>query len=469
MAVDTHHPQYAADAWKKIRDICEAEDVDEYIVPINPLDRSPENRARNKQFRERAVFTAIAGFTVAGMNGLLFRDWPKLIVPDFLQYMAKDCTGTGISLYQQSQNVASDLITLGRAGLWVDFPKTPSGGVSVAEMDRYRAKIHSFAPEQIINWAEREIDGTPILSLVVLHETSYEQVPGEYELVEVQNIIELYLDDAGVYNVRRWRKTEDDKEFQPGEAVQPRRYDGTTWNRVLFTFVGAKDNTTSVDRAPMRDIVRLNIGHYNNSAVYEDSVFICGQPQPWMSGIDVSLAQLMRESGVYWGSNQLLPVPEGQQVGLIQAQPNTIARQAMLDKLDQAIGLGAMYITPGSAVKTATQAAGEQQTQHSVLSLIASNLSEAYTASLQTAWQFYSGEETEIEYTVNQDFVEVTATAADLKSVVESWLQGGVPWSDAWAWQQKHGFGSMEKTAEEAREEIVNGGPGIPDLSGGDE
>jgi len=55
----------------------------------------------------------------------------------------------------------------------------------------------------------------------------------------------------------------------------------------------------------------------------------------------------------------------------------------MNDKVDLIIGLGGMFIVPGSAVKTATQSAGEQKVQHSVLSLISSNVSEAYTQALK--------------------------------------------------------------------------------------
>src|SRR5690606_1725369 len=130
---------------------------------------------------------------------------------------------------------------------------------------------------------------------------------------------------------------------------------------------------------------KLNEAHYNNSAIYEDSVFTVGQVQPWASGLTVDHIKEMldQDPPFYIGSGHLFPVPAGEQFGFAQAQPNMLAKEAMNEKERQMIAMGAMFIQPGSAVKTATQSEGEQKVQHSILSLIAVNISEGYHMALR--------------------------------------------------------------------------------------
>ncbi len=145
----------------------------------------------------------------------------------------------------------------------------------------------------------------------------------------------------------------------------------------------------------MLDLCKVNIGLWNNLAEYEDSVFTIGQAQPWMSGA----TERHLEQIEYVGSCTLIGVPEGEQFGFAQPQPNTLAREAMVDKVNMMVGLGAMFIQPGSAVKTATQAEGDQRVQQSVLSLIASNCSDAFTQCLQWVACFLGAGGT-VEYAV---------------------------------------------------------------------
>lgn len=465
MRVDTTNKEYDKylPRWQQVDDVCDGENVDQYIIEINPHDSSAENQARNKQFKERAVFAEIAGYTARGMVGIIYRKWPKIDVPTLLEYVKNNIDGAGSSIYQQSQAVAKSCVRKGRAGLWVDFPNAEEGA-SVADMQagRIMATAQRFEPHQIIDW-DTESDGAHIkLSLVKLKDSeTARNEHGEQEIIPV--IIELSLED-GVYVYRKYQELragwELVEEFAPTDSA------GQPWNEIPFMFVGSETNTPSVDHPPMTGIVRINIGHLNNSASYEDSVFMCGQPQPWASGLQVDQVQEMQAAGMYWGSNVMIPVPNGESVGIVQAAPNTLAKEAMQDKLDLAVGQGALFIQPGTAVKTATQAEGEQEVQHSVLSLIASNVSEAYTQCLVWMGRFM-GTSDAVEYTLSQDFVNPRATPQELQTVVATLMQGAMPWSDYVRWTQKHGYVDPEKTPEQVAEEVGRGTV-MPDLSGGD-
>ena len=469
MAIDSQHPAFTAAVsdWRMIGDICEGKDFARYIEAINPEDTSNANKQRNDSFRRRAVFYEIAGYTARGMVGLLFKKEPTLEVPDGLEYLKDNCDGAGVGTYQQAQETTMACVRYGRAGLWVDFPRNDNP-LSMADLRQRQvmATIERFEPHQIINWATRTVGALNKLALVVIQDTELELQP-DYSQQAVRVILELFLDEAGVYTIRKWRAAELGG-WQVVEEVIPRDAAGMAFNEIPFTFVGSSANTPAIDNAPMLPIVRINIGHLNNSASYEDSCFIAGQPQPWMSGLSLELAHRLRDEGFYWGAGTLLPVPDGGQVGMIQAQPNIMVREAMRDKVEMAIGLGALFIQPGSAVKTATQSAGEQQVSHSVLSLIGKNVSEAYELCLLWLSRFMGLDVTEedCEFNLATDFVEPQASAQDLQAVVAGMLQGALPFSDFWAWAQKHGFADANKSPEDAREEMDQARITVPNLGG---
>ena len=67
-------------------------------------------------------------------------------------------------------------------------------------------------------------------------------------------------------------------------TVTPLDAKGMPFNEILFQFVGAENNSPDIDFPPLYDLAELNIGHYRNSADYEETSFIAGQPTPVVSG-----------------------------------------------------------------------------------------------------------------------------------------------------------------------------------------
>lgn len=465
MAIDYQHKDYAKhiDKWKLIDAVCSGDEVEEHLLTLNPDDKSSDNKTRNDQYKKRAIFYQVAGYTARGLNGLLFSKTPKLTVPQRLEYLSTNADGAGVSIYQQAQAVADNQIKQGRAGLFVTYPET-EGATSQADLAALRvfATIHHIYPSQIINW-RTESDGAQIkLSLVVISEEEGEIQGDGYTVEYVEQIRELAL-NGGVFIVRKWRKNTKKEWVIYSESI-PTDGAGRTWGVIPFTFVGAENNAPDVDDEPMQSLAEINLGHYRNSADYEDNVWYCGQAQSWMSGVNQNHIDLMKENNMYVGARSLLAVPEGGAFGYEAAPPNTMVRQAMLDKLEMMIGLGARFIQPGGAVKTATEATQEASVQHSVLSLISSNLSEAYTQCLTWAGQ-YMNVDGEMAMETTMDFVSPTASAQDIQAMVAGFVQGAIPVSTYFAWLKKHGLEDGEKTIEEFQEELSASAP-MPDLDG---
>jgi len=465
MSIDFKHPKYRdnLENWNLVNDICDSKNLRKYLVKLNNKDVSVENKMRNDQFFHRSVFAAVAGYTNRGFVGKIFSKSPTLQVPDELSYVRYDVNGAGESIYQQSQELVRDVIRIGRAGLLVDFPTT-NGEVSRADIlnGKVFATITRYDARDIINWRTERVGSKVKPVLVVLKSTRPETEPDGYTLKDKPIRIELALEE-GVYVQREWCQNEQ-LEWYIDAEVFPRDGSGALLDYIPFVFVGSEANTTQVDHPPMYDLAKINVGHYNNSAIYEDSVFTVGQVQPWMSGLNQETVDLMKQNNMYVGSGRLIGVPSGERFDFAQAQPNMLAREAMMDKVQLMIGLGAMFMQQGGVAKTAAQIDGELMAQHSVLSLIAHNVSEAYEIALEIAGQFMGVRgEAEYEYNLSQDFIDPKADAQMLNAVVASFLQGVLPVSDLFAWQKKHGLISSEKELEDYQEELGTMG-GMPDL-----
>ncbi|WOE82678.1 DUF4055 domain-containing protein [Pseudomonas protegens] len=243
---------------------------------------------------------------------------------------------------------------------------------------------------------------------------------------------------------------------------------GQRWRVIPFQFLGSENNDASIDDSPLYDMAEINIGHYRNSADYEDAAYLMGQPQVYMAGLDEQWVKMLEEKGIYFGSRAILPLPQNGTASILQAQANTMIKEAMDTKEDQLIALGARLIERGSAVKTATQADNDSAAEHSVLSLILSNVSEAYSQCLEWMGEFLNvaGESL---YKLNQDFTQISVDPAILSALFNAVQGGRLPEADFWQYLRDRGVIDPEKTDDEIRDELqtADAGPQLDDLTGG--
>lgn len=172
----------------------------------------------------------------------------------------------------------------------------------------------------------------------------------------------------------------------------------------------------------------------------------------------------LSENGVYWGSRQLINVPAGEQIGLAQPLPNLLPKDAMQEKTAQIVAIGGRIITPGSAVKTATEAQGDSESEHSVLSLIASNVSEAYSFALRCCAIYMNAKDNvinDISYKINQDFTRLTATPDMIRALRELYEANLLPETDMFTLLRGFNVIDPEKGNEDIKDELESRDPGI--------
>lgn len=392
-----------------------------------------ERAARYKAYLLRSVFYGVTGRTLRGLVGLVFDKDPAIEIPDLLKPVKEDATGSGTSLFQQSQAALADVVSLGRAGVLTDYPRTagPTNRKDALE-GNIRPTIIRYKAEDIINWRTRSVGAKVLLSLVVLKESYVIEDDGFAETAGTQHRV-LRLTPEGIYTVELHKDIE-----QPGvpqiEAFTPTDGKGQPLREIPFSFIGAEDNDPKVDQPPLLDLAELNIAHYRNSADYEESAFIVGQPTPVMAGLSKQWVDEVFKGKVRLGSRAAIPLPAGGSAELLQADPNTLAFTAMEHKEKQMIALGAKLIENTGTQQTATEATQDNVMDNSVLGTCARNVSMAYRKALNWAWLYMTGQVVDdpkvIDYELNTDFASRGLTAQDRQQIVQAWVQNAITWEE---------------------------------------
>ena len=428
-----------------------------YLPQPNAEDKSVENARRYTQYVERAVFAGITRRTLYGLLGMIYRKPPMVELPSGLAYALDDVDSAGNGIVNQSIRATEDCLKFGRFGMMVDFPETDGDVSRAAIAQGARPFIRLVDPRNVTNWRTSSVGGKTVLSLVVIFETA--EIAGQFEsmAVEQYRVLELV---GGVYTVTLWRKDEQTQNWYEYQQWVPKASNGLPIDFIPFLFGGSVNNDPEIDPIPMLPISELNIAHYRNSADYEDSVYIIGQPQAYLAGLTENWRKYLEESGIYFGARAPFLLPEGGSAGILQAQPNTLAKEAMDQKENLMVQLGAMIITEGGVAKTATEAAGDEAVRHSVLSLVAENVSNAYTKAIE--WMGVFAGTTGGSFALNMEFMRLDLTPQMLTALIQAWQSGKLPDSDLWQQLRKYGVIDSEKTDEEIKDELSTSDAGLP-------
>lgn len=396
-------------------------------LPAPQVEDDPQwNADRYDAYLTRAVFYNATRRTLAGYVGQLFQRPPSIEIPEKLSVVAQDTLGERVGIDQLAKQCVGYVLPYGRCGLLVDYPKT-SGGATRDEAARggIRPIMKSYAPWNITNWRTTKIGATSVLSFVVLREEVQILAEDGFEL-ETDIQYRVLALSGGKYTVSVWTKDTAEGDYAPGEEITPLNAKGQPFDRIPFFFIGAGNNDPEIDHPPFLDIAKLNVGHYRNSADYEEACFILGQPTLWAAGLTAEWYEEVIKGRIQLGSRAVLPLPEGGKAGLIQAAPNTMPQEAMAQKQEQLVTLGARIAETPDVVRTATEATlTAVETSSPVLST-AYNVSTVFTDALKVCAQFVGAEEDGISYALVTEATLQTMTPEQQRQLVESWLAGAV-------------------------------------------
>lgn len=415
-----------------------------YLPQPNATDKSQENMERYRAYVTRAVFYEVTGRTLEGMAGQIFLRPPTVKIPTELEILNENASGAGLTLDQSAYMAVRHLIAYGRSGALVDYPIV--GEVATTKQALANGDIQPtltiYNPWDIINWRVERRGAKMILTMVTLRESLEEDTGDMFTFNQTQQYRVLSLDPkTGEHVVELYHGKEGS--FIRQSKIVPKNSEGNPFKTIPFHFMGAENNDVTVDRPPLYGLAALNIGHYRNSADYEEACFICGQPTPVLTGLSQDWVDNVLKGKVILGSRNAIPLPTGANATLLQANPNTMPFEAMKQKEEQMVSLGAKLVQLQRSSRSATQQIIETTSESSTLQNIAGNVSDVFEWALGMAAAFVGADASQIQYDLNQDFDITSMTADDQNAVIKQWQSGAIDFSEMRTVLRKAGTASL--------------------------
>lgn len=397
-----------------------------WLPKINPTDTSVENVARNKAYLERAIFYNFTMKTVRGLVGAIFLREPVIELPDLLNPLIKDADGNGLTLMQLAKLACGHVLPYGRGGLLTDYPDRDGQATTLAEIKS--GKVHPtitfYAPWDIINWrtSSDEADESN-LNLVVLREM-YDEDEDGFETKTYTQYREIRIVGGNV-RVQIWRpeKPQARSRVEKKHTVYQSYFildaSGQPLKEIPFIFLGSENNDALIDYPPIYDLAVVNLGHWRNSADFEESCFMVGQPTPVAIGLSEDWVENYLNKRLDLGSRAVIPLPVGADAKLLEAQPNVLVGEAMKHKETQAKKLGAKLIEERKVEKTATEAEIDSGSENSVLMDVVVNVTKGFMTCLQWAAEFVGASPDEIVFELNDNFDLTGLQAEEQRWLIE--------------------------------------------------
>ena len=428
---DVIHPQLAAalPAMKLVSDCYAGEPhVEAYLPNPSPSYEDPViSAARYRDYKLRANYYNVTRRTGQSLVGMVFAKYPIMTVPDIID--VKEVT-------QQSRKAVIECLKKGRCGLLADYPVN-EGVVSKQSLNSlgFKPQIKLYEAESVINWRTEKDK----LTLIVIRE-SYVTKDDGFTVEMADQLIVLRLTE-GQATSQIVQQQNGQWVFGPVNVI--RQANGKPFEEIPFTFIGAENNDPDVDDLPLYDLAKVNIAHYRNSADYEESIFLAGQPtlfinnvtddwRDYYDGIEVDANGNEAETGsheITLGSRTAHLLGMNSTATLLQAQANSALFEAMGHKEKQMVALGAKLIDTDSSMKTATEANSDNATNTSILATIANNVSDAYTKVLNFACLF-TGDNPEAVVTLNTDYGTNKMSFQDLQTLMALWQSGAISFDE---------------------------------------
>lgn len=437
MTVTAKHPSYVEniDLWHKVDDVCKGQHAvkagrEKYLPRHNKSDTSTQAMDAYNAYLESAVFYGVTGKTLNSLVGAAFGKLPNFQRPDDLEYLERNANGQGVSIYQLGQAALRYLLKNYRCGIYVDFPHVePSRTKADDAVKRAYPMIHIINPKSIINWDTVMVGNQQKLSLLVIHEDISERDADGFDF-KIKTQYRVLRLENGVFTIQLYVKSGDEG-FVPSKKYEPTDYNGNKWDYIPFSFIGAIDNAPIIDNAPLLELADLNLAHYRDSADFQESVYFVGQPQFYMPDIDITMYEQVKKDGLYIGCKNAYPT----QIGIAQASPNTLSKQAMDDKWQQMKELGARLVEIGGGNRTATEIVSNDAVRYSVLSLCVVNISQAFTQALRWCAKFALPNVDAIDtlsYEISQEFNNSSFDSSLAAQIWAAAVAGKISYATYW-------------------------------------
>jgi hypothetical protein len=399
----------------------------EYLPRYHGMDET-----EYQTYLNAAVWYGAPEKTVNGLTGAVLRKPLRMEVPDMMREIMEDTTLTDTRFEKFAQDVLLEVIKVGRCGVLIDVP------LEGAELRPYATM---YIAEDIINWRTARINGSEMLTLVVLREDYEVQADDDPFTIECKNqyrVLLLDVSDAGVFFYRQeiWRERTTPetygvtkKQWIKVEEIFPRQR-GEALPYVPFVFFGPDEAGPEINKPPLLDMIDVNYQMYVNSADYERSLHFCGSPVYFFSGID-------REQEIHLGPNRaIISEREGARGEILQASKESVSalREAMEDKKQDVARLGSTLLEAQRAgVESAEALRLRYAAAQAALRTIATAFGEGLNEVVRTLARWAGLNEEAVSIEVNKDFVDISLTPQQIQSYIALHQGGEISYATLYA------------------------------------
>lgn len=423
------HPSLnvAMPVYRRIRDCLENRVKSQRKVYLpDPSEVREDSAIREKRYEHyiaRATWLPVTKRTVQGLTAQVFIKRPTLttgVLPDdFVE--SPSILGDemdGFARYALSEN-----LSLGR------------GAIVGIYTDTGRWLLDFIEAENIVAWSELpygKCDGIGRNIESVTVRTFFTQTQDDSITTEFFSVLTQYKIDSRGYCFMRSSVSSQLMSVEWG-AWQVVTVKGEILNYVPVFIVGAERNILSVQTPPIEELAELNLSHYINSADYEEHAKVAGQVTPVITGLDQTWYDKNIKGAVMFGVRSPLPLPKEADAKLLQAQANSVSKEALDKKEKMMVSVGARLIEERTIRRTATEADIEDQAYYSILGHIAQNVSNAMTSALRHISRYYTADtkpDNSIIYRLNTDFSTATSSAEHRRLLLEEYIAGARSFSE---------------------------------------
>ena len=430
--------------WETVDDVVDGEprlkevDLDNisiggiYLRLINTDDKSSENVKNIKAYIKSASLFNVSSVKLSDLMHLLFRKAPKL--PEIegsslLGDLLSSVDGSGLSMEQQSQSVAIGVIKNGRRGLLTDMPRNDDGSVKTRAdvKNGFRPMIKEYSAASIIDWYDGVINGANKLTMLVLLEYFDVFIGGMGIERDTKKRYLVYKLTTDGVTLEVYSEGEDEGlVLTDGKAVAITGPQGVKLDRIPFSFIGSRNNSSTIDSIPLEPMVMQNLDHYRQSGNIGESTDKITAVQPVVASdrfLQATQNAVDSTSTVETGAGEMLALESGGTFNYVSPSANLMAITVQKNIEERIAALGGK--TPNSnGVKTAEEARINRASEASDLSVISANITNGYNERIKDAF-LMTGEtydEKIHDFKLNDVFFDNYADASMAKVMLDKLL-----------------------------------------------
>lgn len=455
MPVESCHLQHqkACGRWRRCRDASAGQDAVHAGRTLYLPQLTDQTPGEYRAYVDRALYYNATGRTVDGLTGMVFRKPPAFDLPEAVAGLVNDSDASGKPLMTLCDQSMSELLKMGRFGLFVDFTSTENAR-TMAEFRASGARplIQLYTAESIINWRVEKIDKRWELTLVVLEEV-VEKAQDEYTADCVKQWRVLKLVD-GIYQLEVHRELEGGRTELVAEETTIPQMNGQPMKFIPFLICGPEGISPEVAKPPLLDLVDVNLSHYRSTADYEHGLHFTGLPTPIVTGHEFETGQSLKlgssSAQAFANENAKAFFLEFEGVGLEQLSKRLQEKEQMM------VALGArMLASERRAVEAAETAAIHRSGEQSTLASLANAVSMAVTKALNWCCQWVGAQQT-AKATLNTDYLPSGLTSQELAALVKAWQDGAISYPTLYDNLLRGEIARTGVTVEEEQLEIGN-------------